>query len=472
MEEDGFYDIFSITLMIIVILIGVCGNVMNFIVFGQKSMRKLTTFYCLLYLSAIDLLVLCVCSTNALLTYGFEIEIKNYHNWMCRFYSFSKNFLHHMSSVILMFVNIERVIVLSGLKQEKNLLISNIVKPFKTSKNVMIKFKLNINLLDSKRVEKIIAIISITLAVFNIHYLFFSNLNTIHVSHQFNNTMLNNRSFLFIKKYKDIFSYESKINKFKKDNHTFIQENNDTITETIQSCLPIGNKFYYFFYINIWSWIDMMIYSIIPFITMSMCSIIILINIRTKSSSSLRSNRCLMKRRRKRNNQLSILLLSTNLYFLFSSLPFSLDNNKISIDDRDNMKLLRNSILTYSNNSFNFIFYGLFSERYRNTLFQFIQPLKSYFICHTNPTLVLSNFNESRHSIKNYGTLRRNDSKSYDRKKKIRLSINTSLNTFRFIDTKKDSDDRIETSINIIIEPRNSLKIEFMDDLDMISSVT
>ena len=177
-----------------------------------------------------------------------------------------------------------------------------------------------------------------------------------------------------------------------------------------------------------------------------------------------------MERRKKRNNQLSMLLLATNLYFLLSSLPFSLANHKLTFDDSDNMKLLRHNILAYSNNSFNFIFYGLFSEKYRFTLFSFIKKVKCYFKCHKETILTRrsTKTNQGRSSIRNYGSLNKHRSKIIENNLETKISFNKSMNTLRFLDTILDDDSPFETPINKVVEPRTSLNIEFKSDLDRI----
>ena len=47
----------------------------------------------------------------------------------------------------------------------------------------------------------------------------------------------------------------------------------------IFKCLPWQNSFYEHFLVNAWLWIDLSIFSVIPFVSMSFCSIVIIVNL-------------------------------------------------------------------------------------------------------------------------------------------------------------------------------------------------
>ena len=92
-----FHNAVSILIMVLIITIGVVGSCFNLYVFSRKTMRKHTTFHFLLYLSLIDILVLGFCSSNALLLYGFDFDLKNLSDWSCRIEAFLTSFLRHLS---------------------------------------------------------------------------------------------------------------------------------------------------------------------------------------------------------------------------------------------------------------------------------------------------------------------------------------------------------------------------------------
>ena len=91
-----------IVILILLVSFGIMGNILNLIVFSRKKMRRLSTFHFLFYLSAADLLVLLVCSLDAILKFGFQIEIRLYSTVICRLHTFLTYFLTQMSSIILM----------------------------------------------------------------------------------------------------------------------------------------------------------------------------------------------------------------------------------------------------------------------------------------------------------------------------------------------------------------------------------
>ncbi len=97
-------------ILLIIILVGVLGNLMNLIVFSSKTMRKNSIFQYLLYLSLIDLLVLLVCAIDSLLSFDFLIMIRLKSNLTCKIHTFLSYLLTHMSSFILIIVNINRVL--------------------------------------------------------------------------------------------------------------------------------------------------------------------------------------------------------------------------------------------------------------------------------------------------------------------------------------------------------------------------
>jgi predicted membrane channel-forming protein YqfA (hemolysin III family) len=62
-------------LLSMIIVVGVIGNTINVVVFSRKTMRSTSTFRFLLYLSLFDMMVLLVCSTEALIEFGFDFEV-------------------------------------------------------------------------------------------------------------------------------------------------------------------------------------------------------------------------------------------------------------------------------------------------------------------------------------------------------------------------------------------------------------
>ena len=82
----------------------------------RKQMLKISTFRFQFYLSITDLLVLSICATNALLEFGFNIDLKIKSDSVCRIHTFLSSLLRHLSSVLLMMVNVERLMVVLNSK--------------------------------------------------------------------------------------------------------------------------------------------------------------------------------------------------------------------------------------------------------------------------------------------------------------------------------------------------------------------
>ncbi|RMZ99596.1 FMRFamide receptor-like [Brachionus plicatilis] len=359
----------STILLSIIITVGVVGNSFNIIVFSKKKMRQGSTFRFLLYLSIADLLVLLVCSSEALARFGFQIEIRSYSLFICKLHTFLTYFLTQISSVILMVISIDRALVITN----KNL----VPFCFKTSKNQkktssLISFdrsniyshKFQFNCLISEnlhRVDLVILFIMLFLAILNVHYFFFIDLSLKSdimgdfepkmVQIRANNSIENSSKKIILLPFRD---------------------------ETMYICFPLPHSLYSYFLNYIWLWIDICVYSLVPFIVMSVCSSIILIRIHKKSKNYFnhlinKNSECQKSnfyKRLRRNRQLLYMLLLTNFYFLLSQLPycilFVLYKGKTS-DNSFGQPLVH--FLLYSNNAINFLLYGLSSQRYREELF-------------------------------------------------------------------------------------------------------
>ena len=112
MINAEFKRVISISLLTFLIFVGILSNLINIYVFSHRSMRKISVFRFLLYLSLVDLLVVLICIGDLYLVYGFSIEIKLYSTITCRLMTFLTNYLAELSSVLLMFISIERVYVI------------------------------------------------------------------------------------------------------------------------------------------------------------------------------------------------------------------------------------------------------------------------------------------------------------------------------------------------------------------------
>lgn len=351
-EELNFLNMKLITsLLITIICIGTFGNILNIVIFSKKNMRLTSTFRFLLYLSISDLLVLLFCATDALARFGFQLEIRSNHFILCKIHTFLTYFLTHSSSVILMVISIDRALVVNN-KSFSDILFGNKKKTF--SENAQYNSqarpsKISFILPDLKwffyrlhRVDLTIGCVCLALFLLNSHFLFI-NLN-------------------------------------------LIVENNSTISDQFYICFPLPDSLYFNFLNKIWVFVDIGVYSMVPFIVMSICSAIILIRIRSKSkkyfeklvNKNNEQQKSNITKRLRRNRQLLYMLLLTNLYFLLSMLPycvmFILFKGKQS---ESNIQQPLVHTLLYTNNAINFIFYGFSSQKYRKELYSlFFKKIK------------------------------------------------------------------------------------------------
>lgn len=368
-----------IIILIILIACGLMGNILNLIVFSSKNMKRISTFRFLRYLSASDLLVLLIASTDAVLKFGFQFEIRLYSTSLCRLHTFFTYFLTHTSSIILMAVSIDRALVINnktisslfrGKKKRKRSLISN-----KVSRSVFCFNSRRIH-----RVDLVFLLIVFILALLNFHYILFIDLNTVLEENIIESTLDNyvvtfrNGSNFLEPKHLIILSNDNRTNlmAMNRSNPFFFIN-----YEIFHICFPLENTSYYYFLNNIWIWIDITVYALIPFVVMSICSAIILFNIDKKSKRFFRRlldkrniiNRAFIYKRIKRNRQLLYMLLITNLFFICSILPccvaFLLFHGSKS---ESVLFQLSVHILLYTNNSINFLLYGISSQKFRQQL--------------------------------------------------------------------------------------------------------
>lgn len=353
-STDEFFDYEDVDLMdmkiisgllITIICIGTVGNSLNIIIFSKKNMRQISTFRFLLYLSISDLLVLLFCSTDALARFGFQLEIRSTHLILCKVHTFLTYFLTHSSSIILMVISIDRALVVTN-KSFADIFFGS--KKKLSSKKGRLK---NMDSIDSRKFSYFLPDLK----------WFFYKLHRVDltIACVFTALFVLNSHFLFIKL-------------------NLIVENNSTTSGQFYICFPLPDTKYFNFLNNIWIFIDIGVYSMIPFIIMSVCSVIILTRIRSKSkkyfeklvNKNNEQQRTNISKRLRRNRQLLYMLLLTNSYFLLSMLPycvmFILFKGKKS---ESNIEQPLVHTLLYTNNAINFIFYGFSSQKYRKELY-------------------------------------------------------------------------------------------------------
>ena len=83
----------------LVICIGIVGNTINLLVFGSVKMRKTPVFRFLFYMSTIDLAILIMCGVETFFSMVFNIDLRVFHVFFCKFNTFLTYFLPHFQPI-------------------------------------------------------------------------------------------------------------------------------------------------------------------------------------------------------------------------------------------------------------------------------------------------------------------------------------------------------------------------------------
>ena len=183
------------------------------------------------------------------------------------------------------------------------------------------------------------------------------------------------------------------------------------------NCEPPEDTAYFLFISNAWKIIDMSIFAIVPFIIMSVCSVIIIIRVaeqskRVKTHKSREASALLNKSenaarkqseevmkkpvvRQKtqskaenkfssRTRNLALMLIPVNVLFLIFLAPVVMTMYFYPSLDRDKLTLAIVELLATCNYTFNFIIYFLTSSKFREEFFKSINELISIFFKNSN----------------------------------------------------------------------------------------
>ena len=373
--EDYFDQRIPKWVALLIFVVGLFGNSLSLLIFCQKNMRKNSTFIYLAFLCIVDIFVILFGLGDVLLISYLKVIVRNQSILVCRLHTFLTYLFTHLSSFILASVSIERAIATNFINHAKRY-----CRP-KTAYKVLL-----INVL-------------IAVAI-NFHSLLFLGYEQIAVSSD--DLTFESSDFLFFR-------------------------NNSAARAPLEEtknffCASKENTLYDRFLDPYFQWIDLVFYALLPFFIMAISSFFIIkviflshkrlvkSNTSTPASSLLRKNqesqenqvknnensrslslRILktFSRRNKSTNSstsklnkklhLTYTLISINVLFFILVSPLVilsiLYNDKESIQ---NKKILFNIIylLAYSNHSLNFIFYGLSSPPYRETLLKLLRLKK------------------------------------------------------------------------------------------------
>jgi hypothetical protein len=134
------------------LLVGIVGNILSIIIFTRPSMNKHTTFRFLTFLSISDLCALLAGYGQIMFIVYLNIDIRLINQFTCKLHSFLVYFFTQLSSMILMFMSIDRA-------------------------NVIVKTTPNKSHLSTpKLANKTFLIVAIAIALINSHFLFFTQL--------------------------------------------------------------------------------------------------------------------------------------------------------------------------------------------------------------------------------------------------------------------------------------------------------
>ncbi len=245
-------------------------------------------------------------------------------------------------------------------------------------------------------VEKVVATIAFGLVLVNAHFLIWMEKTKVELKERINW----NETFL----------------------RFFIDQNNES---NIYICFPEQNSLYAQFLNEVWIYVDLSIFSFFPFLVMVISSLFIWAHLSSKRFKQTRLsltkrdtfNKKICSRNDRRNKQTLCMLLVTNGYFIVCSLPYCTLNFMFNYSPSANWVtwLLVVNALAYSHNSINFVFYLLFSQKYRQTIagFLFKKPVETHESDNNGNIMRLNRLDQLEKSFKmrsnNFGIGTQND---------------------------------------------------------------
>ncbi len=183
-----------------------------------------------------------------------------------------------------------------------------------------------------------------------------------------------------------------------------IEQSNDTnYSYSKITCAPPDDTLYYKFIDNAWKIIDLLVFAIIPFIIMSICSLVIIIRVAKQSqrvkNHSKRELTSLIKKKAKseetsneissrkttkikndskfssRTRNLALMLIPVNILFLIFLSPVVMTMYFYKNLSKDKLTLAIIELLATCNYTFNFIIYFLTSSKFREELYKLFNEI-------------------------------------------------------------------------------------------------
>jgi hypothetical protein len=246
-----------------ILAVGLLGNIINLYVFTRPIFRtsSLSTFRFLAYLSLIDLLYLLIGLSHIMIIVYTGYDYRTYSSFVCSVHSFLTLYLSHLSSNVLAGVSVFRCVTLNRLKPVKPIYFNGNAVKIEQSENP--KETYNVYRRSNKpltqrifscfgQADAVVLVIMLILFLFDCHYLIWMRLSTIE-------------------------SYELKGNYTDKSD-PFANDPKAYNKITYVACHPseTGQVFYYTFLRKTWIWIDLFLYSYVPFTVMIVCTVLII----------------------------------------------------------------------------------------------------------------------------------------------------------------------------------------------------
>ena len=348
---EEYFDVsFPKWISILILAVGILGNLLCLLVFFQKTMRKNSTFIYLAFLSIVDIFVLVLGLGDIVLISYTKIVLRNQSAWTCRSHVFLTYLFTHLSSFILASVSIDRAIATNFINFAKVY-----CKP--------------------KMAYKVMLLASLLSVIINFHTLFFMGYQVVDSEQTQNNgALLNHENYLSA-------NYTNIINSSDVNGENYFKYQNK---KTKFVCATENDTLYEKFIDPYFEWIDLIFYAILPFLTMAICTFLI-IRVLFRSNKRLKSmenQKSLIKdgksiKQKKNTNKktnkarhLTYTLITLNALFFFMVSPLVIFNIIMRGKQTETSKIFVNIIylLAYSNHSFNFLLYTISSPPYRETL--------------------------------------------------------------------------------------------------------
>jgi len=420
---------------IVILTFGIVGNAINTLIFAKKSMRSSPTLRFLLYLSMADLIVLIMGMSEILLKSDFSFGLRDSSLFVCNIQKFISYSSTYISSLLSVSLNVYRAKLISYVSYRHRKMNKKRVR-FKRTPYQRNSF---IDCLTKFIIIFVFILNSHFIFLLKPSYIVsFDDLNNVQkLAKSQNETKQKQVPFQFRKhprplldsfyanmlaaqrKSQTVTVFRNRLNTFDTVAYSWMTRSatvidggrrlqrlwavttttTSTTTNTPENvtskanlkendyfydvfkCLPKRNSFYEYFLIRAWIWIDICLFSLIPFISMTLCSIIIIVNLMRlnkiySSRLALNTNtltKSIYKRKLRNNVQISFMLIGSNVYFLITMCIFwiwfsILGNKNRSETFGTNVKQSFVYTLLYSNNAFGILFYSLFSTQYRKEI--------------------------------------------------------------------------------------------------------